>query len=62
MTRLPNVQCREKIDRPDTDWQPVAREIQERLEKAQSARDGMRKFLKWMLGNARVLKDEGVNS
>jgi hypothetical protein len=44
------------MDRPDTDWESVARDMRQNLEQAQSERDEMRKLLKWMLDNDRVPK------
>jgi hypothetical protein len=47
--------AREKME-PDTDWETIAGDMQQNLEQAQSERDEMRKFLKWMLNNDRVPK------
>ncbi|HEY9503020.1 MAG TPA: hypothetical protein VIR01_15400 [Pyrinomonadaceae bacterium] len=44
------------MNRSDTDWESVARNVRQNLEQAQLEREEMRKFLKWMLDNDRVPK------
>ena len=44
------------MNRSDTDWESVARDMRQNLEQAQLEREEMRKFLKWMLDNDRVPK------
>jgi hypothetical protein len=44
------------MNRSDTDWESVARDVRQNLEQAQLEREEMRKFLKWMLDNDRVPK------
>ena len=39
------------MERPDIDWESVACDLRERLKQAQSERDEMREFLKWLRDN-----------
>jgi hypothetical protein len=47
--------AREKTE-PDTDWETIARQTEEKLTRACLERDEMRDFLKWMLAHDRISK------
>jgi hypothetical protein len=44
------------MERPDIDWESIARVLQQRLKQAQLERDQLREFLKWMRDHAHIPK------
>jgi hypothetical protein len=39
---------------PDADWESIARDTQQKLQRAYWERDNMRDFLKWLLAQERI--------